>query len=256
MILGGDRKVVIKNIQEALKNGDYNTKVEVNDPKLTVDEKQKIIYKYIEFQKSPWYGINNRIARLITEIATHSQNKTTKIVGMENIKNIKSGAIITSNHFNQLDNIVIRKFAKKANKKRLYIVGQETNLAMKGFIGYMMNFMDIIPISDLVSYMKNDFQTQLIEKIEKNNFVLIYPEQEMWFNYKKPRPHKQGAYYYASKLKVPIISCFVEIREREEKDTEEFYKESLILIMLAVYGIILIHLLIYKKIMTYLKIEF
>ncbi len=88
----------------------------------------------MEFQKSPIYFINNKIARGIVELIMHSQNKTTKIIGMENIKDIEGGAIITSNHFNPIDNIVIRKFAKKAGKKRLYIVGQETNLAMKGIL--------------------------------------------------------------------------------------------------------------------------
>ena len=30
-----------------------------------------------------------------------------------------------------------------------------------------------------------------LEKLfQKKHFVLIYPEEEMWFNYKKPRPRK------------------------------------------------------------------
>ena len=44
---------------------------------------------------------------------------------------------------------------------------------------------------------------------------MIYPEQEMWFNYRKPRYLKPGAYYYASKYNVPIISCFIEIIDKE-----------------------------------------
>lgn len=229
MILGDNRKVVIDNIKDAVKDKDFNRKVEVNDPELSIEEKKKIIYNYLEFQKSPIYVINNKIARGIAASVTHSQNKTTKIIGMENVKDIQGGAIITSNHFNQLDNIVIRKFAKKAGKKRLYIVGQETNLAMKGLVGYMMNFMDIIPISDLTSYMKKDFQDILKKKLYQDNFILIYPEQEMWFNYKKPRTAKPGAYYYAAKFNVPIISCFVEIKNTNELETEEFYKVEYIL---------------------------
>ena len=34
--------------------------------------------------------------------------------------------------------------------------------------------------------------------------------QEMWFNYRKPRPCKRGAYLYAVKFNVPVISLFVE----------------------------------------------
>ena len=32
----------------------------------------------------------------------------------------------------------------------------------------------------------------------------------MWFNYRKPRPCKRGAYLYAVKFNVPVISLFVE----------------------------------------------
>ena len=45
-------------------------------------------------------------------------------------------------------------------------------------------------------------------------------EQEMWFNYRKPRPPKRGAYYYAAKFNVPIVSFFVEIRDMDEKENE------------------------------------
>ena len=46
----------------------------------------------------------------------------------------------------------------------------------------------------------------------------------MWFNYRKPRPFKKGAYYFCAKLGKPIISCFVEMIDCKEKDTPEFYK--------------------------------
>ena len=49
-----------------------------------------------------------------------------------------------------------------------------------------------------------------ISHILKNgDFVLIYPEQAMWWNYPKPRKYRIGAYHYAAKNKVPIIPCFV-----------------------------------------------
>ena len=124
--------------------------------------------------------------------------------------------------------IILEKFSKKS-KKKMYIVGQEENLAMKGIIGFIMNYSDIIPISNQISYMKKYFSKILEELLQKNNYILIYPEQEMWFNYKKPRTLKPGAYYYAAKNNVPIISCFVEIREKEEKDNSEFYKVKYII---------------------------
>ena len=56
----------------------------------------------------------------------------------------------------------------------------------------------------------------------------------MWFNYRKPRPPKNGAYFYAAKLNVPIISCFVEIVELDVDDTAEFKKVKYILHILDV----------------------
>ena len=224
MIIGNNKEKVIENIKEAVIKGEYNKKVEVDDPNLSSKQKDEIINKYLNSRKKLSYKIKNKIARAIVGTVTYFQNKNTKIVGLENIKNIKTGAIITSNHFNPLDNTIVRKFAKKAGKRNISIVGQETNLAMSGIIGFMMNYTDIIPISDKVSYMKKDFPKIIEEKLNKREFILIYPEQEMWFNYRKPRPLKTGAYYYAAKNNVPIISCFVEMIDTNQDDNNQFYK--------------------------------
>ncbi len=224
MIIGSNKKSVINNIKEAIEKGEYNKKVEVDDPNLSTEQKTEIIENYLKNKDSIKYKINNKVARTIASAVTWTQNRDTEIKDIENIKDIKTGAIITSNHFNPLDNTIVRKFTRKAGKKRLFVVGQETNLAMKGILGFLMNYADIIPISTQVSYMKKEFP-QIIESIlKKNNFILIYPEQEMWFNYRKPREPKPGAYYYAAKNNVPVISCFVEIIDKDEKDTDEFNK--------------------------------
>ncbi|MBO4815895.1 MAG: 1-acyl-sn-glycerol-3-phosphate acyltransferase [Clostridia bacterium] len=229
MIIGNNKEAVINNIKQAIIDGDLNRKVEINDPKLTDEEQTRIINRYIKSQHKITYKTKSKIARKILTTATNIVNRETKIEGIENIKNIKSGAIITSNHFNPLDNTIIKKFSKKAGKRRLYIVNQITNLAMEGFIGFMMNYSDTIPISKQIGYLKKEFPHIIKELLEKKQFILIYPEEEMWFNYKKPRTLKPGAYYLAAKNNVPIISCFVEMIELDEKDNEEFYKVKYVL---------------------------
>ena len=229
MIIGGSKVEVIENIKKAIEENKLNNKVEIGDPKLTSEQKLEILTKYIKNKDKFSYKVKNNIARFIIDIVTNIQNKENEIVGIENIKDIKTGAIITSNHFNPLDSTVIQKVIKKIGKNRLYIVGQEENLAMKGIIGFIMNYSDIIPISNQISYMKSDFQKILMKRLKENNYVLIYPEQEMWFNYRKPRTLKPGAYYYAAKNNVPIISCFVEIKETKTKDNSEFYKVKYII---------------------------
>ncbi len=48
---------------------------------------------------------------------------------------------------------------------------------------------------------------------KKNNYILIYPEQYMWWNYKKPRPFKNGAFKFAVKYDRPIIPCFITMED-------------------------------------------
>ena len=66
------------------------------------------------------------------------------------------------------------------------------------------------------------FEPQLKEMMKNKEFLLIYPEQEMWFNYRKPRPPKRGPFYYASKFGVPVINCFVEMKNTKKKLEGDF----------------------------------
>jgi len=224
MIIGDKREQVIENIRQAAENGTFNIKVEVDDPVLTAEQQRSLLDNYLKKRSSIHFRINNRIAQQIADGAARIINQTTKIIGLENVDGITGGAILTSNHFSQIDNTVVRTFARRMGKKKLYIVSQETNLAMSGWVGFLLNYADTIPISTDHSYMSDRFAPMLKELLDKNNYVLIYPEQEMWFNYRKPRPLKRGAYYYAAKFNVPVISCFVEFCDLEELDTAEFHK--------------------------------
>ena len=109
------------------------------------------------------------------------------------------------------------------------IVNQDTNLAMKGFVGYMQRYADTMPVSSLKWFMETEFPNQIKNALDENKLVLIYPEQEMWLNYRKPRPPKRGAYLYAAKFNVPIISCFVEMVDTDKDDTKEFKKVKYVL---------------------------
>ena len=230
MIIGNNKDKVIENIRQAVADGDLNRKVEVDDPNLTAEEQEEIIKEFLEDHKKISYKSKNEIARGIIAVATKALNKDTEIVGIENVENIKTGAIITSNHFNPLDTTIIQKLIKKLGKRKLYIVTQVTNLAMEGVVGFMMNYSDTIPIDKKqANYMGRYFPTILKEKLNKKQFILIYPEEEMWFNYKKPRTLKNGAYYFAARNNVPIISCFTEMIDTDEEDSLEFYKVRYIL---------------------------
>ena len=224
MIIGENRTAVIENIKEALKKLDFYAKVETNDPVLTDQESSEIIEKFLSDRKKIGYKLKMRTACFAADVVTAFINKNTEIIGCEKAERISGGAIVTSNHFSPIENTVVRHYVNKKLKKRLCIVSQVTNFAMKGIIGFFMNFANTVPLSGNIKFMTGDFMNVLNEHIHNNEVILIYPEQEMWFNYRKPRPPKRGAYYFAAKLNVPVISCFVEIIDLDKNDTDEFKK--------------------------------
>lgn len=234
MIIGDNRAAVIENIRKSAEKEEFYNKVELNDPELTDEEINNITQNYLSKRKTFSFRFKSFLARKAANVLTAYINKTTEIIGLEKLLSVSGGAVITSNHFSPTENTVIRLLAKKAGKKRINIVSQATNLAMPGILGFLMNYADVIPLSGDPHYMQRDFVSVLEQLFKRKEFVLIYPEQEMWFNYKKPRPGKRGAYYYAAKLNVPVISCFVEMKELEEKDTDEFYKIKFVLHVLDV----------------------
>ena len=87
-----------------------------------------------------------------------------------------------------------------------------------------MNYLDVLPVSKSPTYLIKTFMPELKKILNNGYIVLIYPEEEMWFNYRKPRPCKRGAYQFASINKVPVISCFTEMVDLNIPDNDEFNK--------------------------------
>mgnify|MGYP004662936959 CR=1 FL=1 len=234
MIIGDNREAVIANIAGAAESGAFYSKVEMNDPVLTPEQGKAIVNGYLNGRKKPVYRCKSFMARRMANAATRLLNRDTEIVGYEKAAAVTGGAILTCNHFSPLDNTVVRCLTRQLGKKRINIISQQSNFAMTGPIGFLMNYADTIPLSDEYHYLLRQLPDILEELVKKDEFVLIYPEQEMWFNYRKPRPPKGGAYFFAAKLNVPIISCFVEIVDTQEDDTPEFRQVKYVLHVLDV----------------------
>ena len=235
MILGENRRAVIENIKAFAESGDFNSKVELNDPVLTPEQSRSITDAYLEKRKRPSFKVKTALGVLLAKTATKVLNKNTEIVGLEKIPEDIGGVIITSNHFSPTENTVIRYLTNKLGRRQLGIISQASNFAMTGVIGFLMNYADTIPLSADPHYLARDLLALLKERlVDKKQAVLLYPEQEMWFNYRKPRPPKPGAYFYAAKLNIPIVSCFVQIVDLEEDDTSEFKKVKYILHILDI----------------------
>lgn len=219
MISENTRFQVIENIKNSLKENEFYNRVEVDDPIITAEESKAITDAYIDNRLKIGFKVKTKIACVAADVAMKVINKDTEIIGLEKIPDNLGGVIITSNHFSPLENTIVRYLNRKIGRKKLNIICKDSNFAMSGPIGFLMNYAGTIPISIQPRYLARDFLSILKEKlVDKKESVLLYPEQEMWFNYRKPRPPKGGAYFYAAKLNVPIISCFVEMIDTNEPD--------------------------------------
>jgi 1-acyl-sn-glycerol-3-phosphate acyltransferase len=158
------------------------------------------------------------------DIVTLMHKKHIKVVGWENLAKIKKGAIITNNHFNPLDSIFPRYVIRKKYHKPIHLVAQETNLAMEGFNGFLIYNQRLVPFRKSPNYILKTFIPKIKSMIENGDFIVIYPEEELWFNYRKPRPCKRGTYLFAAQAGAPVVPIFIEMQDTDEDDNEQFVK--------------------------------
>lgn len=220
-----DRLVVIKNIKKCVEQNEFNNKVEVGDHIVTEEERQNVVMKFDTLRENPLNVPKRAAARKIANQFTNIFNKNTEIIGLENVKNLDCGAIITGNHFNPTDTTAIRHLTNQLDRtSKLDIVIEEENLFLKQF-HILMHYCNTIPLSKSDLYMREKFFPAIEKFLKKKHWILIFPEEEMWFNYKKPRPEKIGAFHLAVKYNVPIIPTFTAMYERpNEFDDDGFNK--------------------------------
>jgi len=222
-----ERLLVIKNIEDALKADDHFKKVELFDPVITDEDVKRVIEPFDTERRKLKSKILSYLARRIAKKETKKLNVLTEVRGIENALSVNGGAIITQNHFNIMDNTVARILALECAKdKDFHIVIQETNAFMKGFFGFLMRNCNTLPVSRSASYMSKNLKPTIKKILDREGFILIYPEQEMWFNYKKPRRVREGAYHYAAEFGVPIIPTFVTMENTDEIGDDGFYKQK------------------------------
>ena len=148
------------------------------------------------------------------------------VVGEEHLAGIKGGAIITSNHFSIYENLAVKEVADRvAGKHRFYRVIKGLNYFQPGWIGFLMKNCDTLPLSKNLKTLRL-FESALEKLLRDDALVLVYPEQAMWWNYRKPRPPKAGAYHYAAKFGVPIIPVFVTMEDTDALDEHNFPKQK------------------------------
>ncbi len=174
--------------------------------------------------------LKNFVATSIAEMFYFNSVRKNKIIikdvtGLENLENLTTGGIITSNHFNPFEVFSVEKVfrkSKQGKKHKIYAVIREGNYTnFPGLYGFIFRNCDTLPLSSNHQTMRK-FYDAVETILNKGDFILIYPEQSMWWNYQKPKPLKNGAYRFAVKHNVPIIPFFITTKESEYLDDAGF----------------------------------
>ena len=210
-----DRLKVLEKIRRLEKEKKFDVDVE-DDPETIILTPNKVDYLSKKFSTRFWTKIANCVATNYYEKQIKKGNFIIKEVkGLENFKEVKGGAFITCNHFHPNDNYAIWRSIKGEFKrgKRLYKVIREGNFTnFKGLFGFMFRHCNTLPLSSNTETMKN-FLKAVETLINRGEKILIYPEQAMWWNYKKPRPLKNGAFKFSAKYSAPVIPSFITVED-------------------------------------------
>ncbi|MCH5165357.1 MAG: 1-acyl-sn-glycerol-3-phosphate acyltransferase [Clostridiales bacterium] len=164
------------------------------------------VYKH---PKNPFWHIAHAIWNTIFKLIGYFGGAV--VFGVWRVKDRKKlkklGAYITTaNHVGYLDGVLT---LRATGMKSRYIVVAPHNckstvggriLKSAGVIPLPISIKGARPFNDMLEYVK-----------ERKATIHFYPEKSMWIGYKKPRPYKDGAFYYAEKLDIPVVPmlyCF------------------------------------------------
>ena len=219
-----DRLEVLERIREYEKNGWWEKDVE-NDPPSKVLMPDKIDYLNKKLiNKIATYFANIAGTRFFEKMIKNKQLIIKDVKGIENFLAVKGGAIVTSNHFNACDNYAIYKAIKPhmPRKFKLYKVIREGNYTNSPPpFGFVMRHCNTLPLSSNTETMKK-FLSAVKILLDRGEKILVYPEQGMWWNYRKPRPTQLGAYKMAVSNNVPIIPIFITMEDSEHIGPDGF----------------------------------
>ena len=222
MEISENRIRILARIEEYERLGLFDKDVE-DDPETTPLDPDSVDYTQKKLSTRIGSFVANRLGRRHFEKMIKRGDVVLKEVrGAENLETIrKRGALITCNHFNAFDNYAVYKTLIPILEGRmLYKIIREGNYtSYGGFYGYLFRHCNTLPLSSSLKGIKalNNAMTELFSRGEK---ILIYPEQAMWYNYRKPRPLKTGAFRFAKKNNVPILPIFITLEDTDRYDAD------------------------------------
>lgn len=141
------------------------------------------------------------------------------VEGEEHLSALQKGAVITCNHFSVCDHYIVYHCIRRyLPHKYLYKVVREGNYTnFPGLFGFFMRYCNTLPLSSNKRTMMN-MLSACDTLLKRGESILVYPEQAMWRNYRKPRPYKSGAFRMAYKSAVPVLPMFISMSDDVKKD--------------------------------------
>lgn len=236
-----DRLKVLERIDEYERAEKWELDVE-DDP-----ESKELLPNEIDYlNKKLSSKIKNKIAnflgtRFFEKMIKQKILRIKEVRGIENFLQVKGGAIITSNHFSVADNYIIwrtiKPYMKKGLKqKMLYKVIREGNYtASPPPFRIILRHCNTLPLSSNKETMRK-FMRAVDTLLKRGEKILVYPEQGMWWNYRKPRPLKNGAFRFAVNAMKPVIPMFITMEDSDMIGPDGFpIQEHTLHIMPAIY---------------------
>ncbi|MBO7303848.1 MAG: 1-acyl-sn-glycerol-3-phosphate acyltransferase [Clostridia bacterium] len=186
--------------------------------------------------------IKNRFAntmgtRFFDKMIKNRQLIIKEVRGIENFTAVTGGRIVTCNHFSVGDNYAVwLALREHMGGRMLYKVIREGNYTNppKPF-GLFMRHCNTLPLSSQVATMKK-FMRAVATLLGRGESILIYPEQSMWWNYRKPKPMQDGAFALAVRNNAPIVPIFITMEDSDVPDGDGFFvQEYTVHILPAIY---------------------
>ena len=211
-----DRLEILEEIERLEREGKFDVDPE-KDPPTIVLLPENIDYLRTKSKDKIKTKVANKIGeKFLDELLKNNKLIIKDVIGLENLENVKTGALITCNHFNPFDSFTVEKIFRMtshAKTKKLYKVIREGNYTnFPGFYGFLFRNCDTLPLSSNAKTMVK-FMKAVDTILQRGDFILIYPEQSLWWNYRKPKPLKDGAYRFAMRNNVPVIPIFITMQD-------------------------------------------
>ena len=217
------RREVLNRIKEYEKAGRFDEDVE-DDPEAPELLPEKVDYLCKKLSSKIKRKVANFIGdRYFLGLIKKDILVIDGVTGEEHLHALQNGAILTCNHFSPFDNYAVFHCIRKAlPRKYLYKVIREGNYTnFPGLYGFLFRNCNTLPLSRNRRTMIN-FMSAVNTHLKNGETILIYPEQAMWWNYKKPRPFKVGGFKMAYRAKVPVLPTFITMTDDERLDGDGY----------------------------------